>query len=101
VTAAQRRLGGTPAGEHGAGRLRAPVLEQFVGPEGLAAMRAIKSAFDPAGRFNPGVILPDAAPPLAPLKLGADRPMIPVEVEAELEAIERERRWDAPRWEAE
>ena len=98
VTAAQCALGGTPAGEHGAGRLRAPLLERFVGELALELFAAIKAAFDPAGRFNPGVILGDGSPSLASLKVGPDRPTLPGEIEDELDAIERERRWDADRW---
>ena len=52
------RLGGTMAGEHGDGRLRAPVLETVWGAETVALFRAVKDAFDPAGILNPGVILP-------------------------------------------
>ncbi|HEX8692931.1 MAG TPA: FAD-linked oxidase C-terminal domain-containing protein [Longimicrobium sp.] len=51
-------LGGTMAGEHGDGRLRAPLLETIWGPELAACFRAVKDAFDPAGILNPGVILP-------------------------------------------
>ncbi|HEX5727774.1 MAG TPA: FAD-linked oxidase C-terminal domain-containing protein, partial [Longimicrobiaceae bacterium] len=51
-------LGGTLAGEHGDGRLRAPLLETVWGPELVACFRAVKEAFDPAGILNPGVILP-------------------------------------------
>jgi FAD/FMN-containing dehydrogenase len=52
------RLGGTMAGEHGDGRLRAPVLETVWGRETVALFRAVKDAFDPLGILNPGVILP-------------------------------------------
>src|SRR2546422_11703167 len=33
------RLGGTPSGEHGVGRLRAGLLERFYGPEVAALFR--------------------------------------------------------------
>jgi FAD/FMN-containing dehydrogenase len=52
------RLGGTLAGEHGDGRLRAPLLETIWGAEMVAHFRAVKDAFDPANILNPGVILP-------------------------------------------
>lgn len=52
------RLGGTLAGEHGDGRLRAPLLERIWGSTTVAAFRAVKDAFDPRGILNPGVILP-------------------------------------------
>jgi len=51
-------LGGTMTGEHGDGRLRAPLLDIVWGPETVACFRAVKEAFDPAGILNPGVILP-------------------------------------------
>jgi FAD/FMN-containing dehydrogenase len=52
------RLGGTMSGEHGDGRLRAPVLETVWGAERVALFRGVKAAFDPDGILNPGVILP-------------------------------------------
>ena len=51
-------LGGTMAGEHGDGRLRAPLLETIWGPEWCSAFRTVKDHFDPDGVLNPGVILP-------------------------------------------
>jgi FAD/FMN-containing dehydrogenase len=51
-------LGGTMAGEHGDGRLRAPLIGIIWSPETVACFRAVKDAFDPAGILNPGVILP-------------------------------------------
>ncbi len=58
VAEAVAALGGTMAGEHGDGRLRAPVLETVWGAEMVALFRAVKVAFDPLGILNPGVILP-------------------------------------------
>jgi FAD/FMN-containing dehydrogenase len=46
------------AGEHGDGRLRAPLIEIIWGAEIVACFRAVKRAFDPLGILNPGVILP-------------------------------------------
>jgi FAD/FMN-containing dehydrogenase len=51
-------MGGTMAGEHGDGRLRAPLLERVWGREMVELFRGVKQAFDPAGILNPGVILP-------------------------------------------
>ena len=51
-------LGGTLSGEHGDGRLRAPLLST-VWPDRLVhAFAEVKATLDPAGVFNPGVILP-------------------------------------------
>jgi FAD/FMN-containing dehydrogenase len=52
------RLGGTLAGEHGDGRLRAPLLQTIWGSEMVTHFTAVKEAFDPANILNPGVILP-------------------------------------------
>jgi FAD/FMN-containing dehydrogenase len=58
VTEGVAALGGTMAGEHGDGRLRAPLLERIWGAEMVARFQAVKDAFDPDGILNPGVILP-------------------------------------------
>ncbi|UOY92607.1 glycolate oxidase subunit GlcD [Ectobacillus sp. JY-23] len=47
-------LGGTITGEHGVGAMKAPYLELKLGAAGIAAMKAVKSAFDPNGIMNPG-----------------------------------------------
>jgi D-lactate dehydrogenase (cytochrome) len=47
-------MGGTVAAEHGIGKLKAELLREMVGEAGLAEMRAVKRAFDPDGRLNPG-----------------------------------------------
>ena len=92
------RLGGTPSGEHGAGRLRAGLMEQLYGPEVMACFRAVKRAFDPDGRFNPGVIVGDGCDPLTQLKLGADAAPLPAGIEEYLQRIEAEARWGESRW---
>ncbi len=64
VDAAVARLaaghGGSVAAEHGVGRAKTGWLAWSRSPAELAAMRAIKAALDPAGLFNPGVLLPPA-----------------------------------------
>lgn len=51
-------LGGTVTGEHGVGVEKlSSMCVQFTAQE-LAAMQAVKSAFDPAGLLNPGKVLP-------------------------------------------
>lgn len=49
-------LGGTITGEHGVGLTQRSYLPLRHSPEVLAAMRAIKRTFDPAGILNPGKI---------------------------------------------
>lgn len=51
-------LGGTLSGEHGDGRLRAPLLQRIWAPGPMAAFRILKATFDPDDILNPGVILP-------------------------------------------
>jgi glycolate oxidase len=49
-------LGGTITGEHGVGVMKAPYLEWKLKKEGIAAMKAIKQAFDPNNIMNPGKV---------------------------------------------
>ncbi len=91
------RLGGTPSGEHGDGRLRAALLTRVYGGEIVELFRRIKTAFDPRGIFNPGVIVPDAGPPLSRLKAGADAAPLPADIAAGLREIERGGGYATPR----
>jgi alkyldihydroxyacetonephosphate synthase len=52
--------GGGIAHHHGIGRLRRDYLSHDLGDTGIATLRRVKQALDPAGIFNPGVLLPDA-----------------------------------------
>ena len=54
--AAGIELGGAISGEHGVGVAKKPYFNALEDPEKLALMRRIKSAFDPNGILNPGVI---------------------------------------------
>jgi FAD/FMN-containing dehydrogenase len=58
VAALVASLGGTLSGEHGDGRIRAPLLETIWGSATVNLFREIKEIFDPARILNPGVILP-------------------------------------------
>ena len=49
-------LGGSVSAEHGIGIAKVRWLVRDRGPETVAAMRAIKDAWDPAGILNPGVL---------------------------------------------
>jgi glycolate oxidase len=58
-------MGGTLSGEHGIGLVKKRFMELQHGPEGVAAMRLLKSILDPNGILNPGKVLPDLAPEAA------------------------------------
>jgi FAD/FMN-containing dehydrogenase len=89
-------LGGTTSGEHGDGRLRATALGRLYGPEVVGLFAAVKQAFDPAGVLNPGVIVPDGAPPLAGLKVGPAAAVIPDDIADRLRHRERTGEWALP-----
>lgn len=52
------RLGGCPLSEHGVGRspVKQALLRLLYGEAGLAEMRRVKEALDPAGKLSPGVL---------------------------------------------
>jgi FAD/FMN-containing dehydrogenase len=92
------RLGGVPAGEHGAGRLRAGVLERFYGPVVTAMFGNLKRAYDPLSILNPGVIIPAADwAPFVALKVGEDAAAIPDDIAARLREMERTAAWGTPK----
>jgi FAD/FMN-containing dehydrogenase len=98
VTALLARLGGTPSGEHGDGRLRAGVLQRFFGPELITLFGALKRRYDPQSTLNPGVILPAADwQPLADLKVGAAAAAIPDDIALRLRDVERSGGWAVPK----
>lgn len=90
------RLGGTLAGEHGDGRLRASLLPRVWSTEALAAFANIKAAADPAGVLNPGCkVIPngETPDPIGTLRHDPDAPPLPPPVRAALDEIERTRTW--------
>jgi FAD/FMN-containing dehydrogenase len=97
VTEAVVRLGGTPSGEHGDGRLRADTLAQVYGSEIVELFRLVKLSFDPLGILNPGVILPSGEPPISQLKVGSKAVALPSDIEQALREIERGGGYGRPR----
>ena len=88
------RLGGTLAGEHGDGRLRAPLLDRVWGLEARGAFAHVKDAADPSGVLNPGCkVAVDGAVPFDALRHDPEAPPLPPEVAATLGEIERTRDW--------
>jgi FAD/FMN-containing dehydrogenase len=60
VNGVVKGLGGSFSAEHGVGRLKTGLMEEWRGGVELRLMRGIKAALDPAGLFNPGVIFPSS-----------------------------------------
>ena len=53
-----RDLGGSFSAEHGIGRLKTDMMEDWRGGAELDVMQRIKGAIDPRGLMNPGKVLP-------------------------------------------
>lgn len=72
-----KKYRGSLSGEHGDGRVRAPYIEAFYGPEVYELLVQVKRAFDPQNIFNPSKIV-DAEPIDADLRAepGAEPPEI-------------------------
>ena len=90
------RLGGTLAGEHGDGRLRAPLLDRVWPAETLALFRDVKHAFDPRGFLNPGVKIPlEGQRAIADVKYDPLLPPLPSIARAALDRVVRDRDYSA------
>ncbi|WP_257538278.1 FAD-binding oxidoreductase [Sphingobium sp. CFD-1] len=50
--------GGSISAEHGIGQMKRAELGRLASPARIAALRAIKAAFDPKGIMNPGKLIP-------------------------------------------
>jgi FAD/FMN-containing dehydrogenase len=92
VVALAARLGGTLTGEHGDGRLRAPLIADVWSAAAIAQFQRVKQAFDPDGILNPGVKLPIAGErAIEGVKYDPAAPPLPPRARAALEHIERTR----------
>jgi FAD/FMN-containing dehydrogenase len=92
VTALSARLGGTLSGEHGDGRLRAPLLPRVWPAETLARFAAVKGAFDPATLLNPGAkVATPGERAVDRVKYDPALPALPADARHALARVERER----------
>ena len=92
VTTLTASLGGTLAGEHGDGRLRAPLMDRVWPPAVVAAFRESKAAFDPRGILNPGAIVAtEGERPLGDIKYDPALPSLPPRARVALESVARDR----------
>jgi FAD/FMN-containing dehydrogenase len=92
ATALTASLGGTLAGEHGDGRLRAPLLPRVWSSSALERFREVKTAFDPAGILNPGVkiAVPDERA-LAAIKYDPGLSPLPPRARGALDRVDQDR----------
>jgi FAD/FMN-containing dehydrogenase len=92
VTALVLELGGTLSGEHGDGRLRAPLLARSWNDSAMDLFKQVKRAFDPAGVFNPGAkIALDGQRAIEDVKYDPTLPSLPASARRALDTVERER----------
>jgi FAD/FMN-containing dehydrogenase len=92
VTSLVSALGGTVAGEHGDGRLRAPLMPRVWSLHAIARFAAVKEAFDPLGILNPGAkVAIGSADPLGDVKYDPALAPLPAAARAALDRVERDR----------
>jgi FAD/FMN-containing dehydrogenase len=92
VTALVVELGGTLSGEHGDGRLRAPLLARTWSTEVLDLFGLVKRTFDPAGVFNPGAKLAlRGQRAIEAVKYDPALPALPAAARRALDVVERDR----------
>ena len=93
VTNLVATLGGTLSGEHGDGRLRAPLIGRaWRQPRALDLFRVVKETFDPGNLLNPGVKLPlTGQQPLEMVKYDPALEPLPGPAAAALETVAREK----------
>jgi FAD/FMN-containing dehydrogenase len=92
------RLGGTLSGEHGDGRLRAPLLVETWPDEQIELFNTVKSCFDADGILNPGVKIPiKGQRPIADVKYDPGLPPLPPEARAALDLVATKLSYSTPR----
>ena len=89
------RLGGTLTGEHGDGRLRAPLLRRIWHKDTVQAFEILKKAFDPTNIFNPGAKIPlPGQKPLEDIKYDPALPPLPAAARAALDGVVKRRAYN-------
>jgi FAD/FMN-containing dehydrogenase len=100
VAALTASLGGTLSGEHGDGRLRAPLLPRVWSAEALAHFATVKHAFDPDGILNPGAkVATPGERAVQQVKYDPSLPPLPGAASDVLALVERARAYARPRLE--
>lgn len=98
VTELVTRLGGTLTGEHGDGRLRAPLLAATWPAAAIELFAALKRAFDPAAILNPGVKLPvPGQEPIEEVKYDPSLAPLPSAARSALDFVAGERAYSTAR----
>jgi FAD/FMN-containing dehydrogenase len=88
------RLGGTPSGEHGDGRVRTPLLDRIWDARAREEFARVKESFDPRGILNPGVKVPldvVSSPLDGPMKYDPALPPLVPAARRALDRVGRER----------
>jgi FAD/FMN-containing dehydrogenase len=92
------RLSGTLSGEHGDGRLRAPLLAETWPAAEVKLFEIVKLCFDPDEILNPGVKIPlGGQKPIADVKYDPTLPALPLSARKALDFIAAERAYATPR----
>jgi FAD/FMN-containing dehydrogenase len=92
ITALVASMGGTLAGEHGDGRLRAPLASRMWTVDTFELFTGVKHAFDPDGVFNPGVKVPIGGQrAIEDVKYDPALAGLPMAARDALDRVERER----------
>lgn len=95
VTTLTAKLGGTLAGEHGDGRLRAPLAPYVWSASARAAFANIKAAADPSGVLNMGCKLAlDGDVSIGELKHDPQATALDPRARIALDTLERTRTWN-------
>ena len=100
VTSLVASLEGTTSGEHGDGRLRAPLVERTWPSDALTLFELVKRVFDPKGILNPGVKLPlPGQRPIEDVKYDPALAPLPDVARRVLDRVTEEKAWNRLRLE--